>query len=59
LGDWLFESTEATGTQLWAALKSIHDDLPRARARVRDVMAKVSAIQHGMTEAIGRAVNAP
>ena len=57
LGDWLFESTEATGAQLWAALKSIHDDLPGARARVREVMAKVAGIQRGMTEAIGRAVN--
>jgi Polysaccharide pyruvyl transferase len=59
LGDWLFESTEATGAELWATLKSIHDDLPRARTRVRDAMAKVAAIQQGMTEAIGRAVNSP
>jgi hypothetical protein len=57
LGDWLFESTEATGAQLWVALKTIHDDLPRARARVRDVMAKVAGLHRSMTEAIGRAVN--
>lgn len=57
LGDWLFEATEATGAQLWTTLKSIHDDLPRARMRVRDAMAKVAGLQRGMTEAIGRAVN--
>lgn len=55
LGDWLFESTEATGDQLWAPLRAIHDDLPRARARVRDVMAKVADRQRSMTLSIARA----
>ena len=57
LGDWLFESTEATGAQLWTALKTIHEDLPAARARVREVMARVAGLQRGMTETIGRMVN--
>ena len=57
LGDCLFESTEATGAQLWTALKTIHEDLPAARARVREVMARVAGLQRGMTEAIGRMVN--
>ena len=57
LSDWLFESTEATGAQLWTALKTIHEDLPAARARVREVMARVAGLQRGMTEAIGRMVN--
>lgn len=59
LGDWLFEATEATGAQLWATLQSIHDDLPRARARVREAMAKVAALQRTMTEAVGRAISPP
>lgn len=54
LGDWLFESTEATGDRLWAPLRVIHDDLPRARARVRDVMAKVADRQRSMTLSIAR-----
>ncbi len=57
LGDWLFEATEATGDQLWAVVKTIHDDLPRARARVRESMDRVANLQRGMTESIGRAIN--
>ena len=56
LGDWLFESTEATADQLWATLRAIHDDLPRARARVRESMARVATLQEGMVRAVGRAL---
>ncbi|MEY2879098.1 MAG: hypothetical protein RLZZ15_1478 [Verrucomicrobiota bacterium] len=56
VGDWLFEIEKTSGAELWAALKTIHDDLPRARAHVRDAMAKVATLQRTMTEAIGRAV---
>ena len=56
LGDWLFEATEATGAQLWATLQLIHDDLPRARARVRDAMARVATLQAGMVHAVGHAL---
>ena len=56
LGDWLFEATEATGAQLWATLQLIHDDLPRARARVHEAMARVATLQAGMVRAVGRAL---
>lgn len=55
LGDWLFESTEATGDQLWSTLKSIHEKLPQARQRVATVKQKVAALQRGMTETVARA----
>jgi hypothetical protein len=55
LGDWLFESTEATGEQLWAALRPIHDDLPKARQRVATVMSQVAALQRRMVESVARA----
>ncbi|MBL9199034.1 MAG: polysaccharide pyruvyl transferase family protein [Opitutaceae bacterium] len=56
LGDWLFESTEASGEQLWSALRTIHEDLLKARQRVAGVMSRVAALQRGMTESIGRAI---
>jgi hypothetical protein len=56
LGDWLFESTEATGEQLWETLKTIHADLPRARTRVREAMARVAKLQEGMVRGVGRAL---
>jgi hypothetical protein len=55
LADWLFESTEATGEQLWAALRPIHEDLPKARQRVATVMSHVAALQRRMVESIARA----
>jgi hypothetical protein len=56
LSDWLFESTEATADQLWATVRAIHDDLPRARARVGEAMARVETLQTGMVRAVGRAL---
>ncbi len=58
VGDWLFEIEKTSGADLWAALKTIDADLPRARARVREVMAKVADTQRAMTLAIGHAVAA-
>ena len=55
LADWLFESTEATGEQLWSALRPIHDDLPKARQRVATVMSQVAALQRRMVESVARA----
>ena len=55
LGDWLFEATEATGEQLWSALRAIHEDLPQARRRVAAVMQQVSTLQSGMVESVARA----
>jgi len=58
VGDWLFEIEKTSGAELWDALKTMHGNLTHARSRVRDVMAKVAGLQQGMTEEIGRAVNA-
>lgn len=55
LGDWLFESTEATGEQLWSALRQIHEDLPKARQRVAAVMSHVATLQRRMVESVSRA----
>ena len=55
LGDWLFESTEASGEQLWSALRTIHEDLPKARQRVAGVMSRVAALQRRMVESVARA----
>ncbi|MET0263809.1 MAG: polysaccharide pyruvyl transferase family protein [Rariglobus sp.] len=35
LGDWFFEIEHATGDALWDRLRTIHFDLPAARARAR------------------------
>lgn len=59
VGDWLFEIEKTSGTELWERLRTIHADLPKARAHVRQAMTKVAAMQQGMTEAIGRALNSP
>lgn len=58
VGDWVFELEQTTGQDLWAKLQTIHADLPRARARVKDAMAKVAELQRGMVKAIERAVAA-
>ena len=58
VGDWVFELEQTTGQDLWAKLQTIHGDLPRARARVKEAMAKVAELQRGMVQAIDRAVAA-
>ncbi|MSU51623.1 MAG: polysaccharide pyruvyl transferase family protein [Opitutus sp.] len=58
VGDWLFELEKTSGQELWAGLKKIHDDLPRTRARVREVMTGVAKLQSGMALAIDHAVSA-
>ncbi len=58
LGDWLFEIEKTTGAELWSCLKTINDDLPEARSRLRKVMADVAKLQQGMAFAIGVAVAA-
>ncbi len=56
VGDWLFEIEKTSGQELWSSLKLIHEDLPRARSRVQEVMAGVAKLQLGMVKAIERAV---
>ncbi|MFM2168878.1 MAG: hypothetical protein RIS79_3249 [Verrucomicrobiota bacterium] len=56
LGDWVFESGEATGQQLWAKLQPLHKDRAAARAKVDAAMQKAAAIQKRMVDAIADAV---
>jgi len=58
LDDWVFESSEVSGQQLWGKLKPMHQDRPAARARVTAAMDKVTDLQRGMVEAIAQAVAA-
>jgi hypothetical protein len=58
VGDWTFELGQTSGKDLWAKLRLIHEDLPRARARVKEAMAKVAGLQRGMVLAIDRAIQA-
>jgi hypothetical protein len=55
LGDWVFEVGATSGAQLWETLRPLHENLPAARARVRDVLRRVAEIQRGMTLTLGRA----
>lgn len=56
LGDWVFESGETTGQQLWQKLKSIHEDRAAARTKVDAAMQQAAAIQKRMVQAIADAV---
>jgi len=58
VGEWLFECESVSGQELWEALRRIHADLPQARSRVREVMARVAEQQRGMTLAVARVVAA-
>jgi polysaccharide pyruvyl transferase WcaK-like protein len=56
LTDWVFESSETTGQQLWEKLKPIHEDCAAARAKVQAAMQQASGIQKRMVQAIADAV---
>jgi len=56
VADWLFEIEKTSGQELWKTLNTIHQDLPAARRRVRDVMTNVASLQKGMVKSIERAV---
>jgi polysaccharide pyruvyl transferase WcaK-like protein len=56
LGDWVFESGETTGPQLWTMLRPLLDDRSLAQARIRAAMTKAEIIQHRMVKAIADAV---
>jgi len=56
LGDWVFESSETTGQQLWEKLKPIHENRAAGRAKVDAAMHQAAAIQKRMVEVIADAV---
>jgi len=56
LTDWVFESSETTGQQLWEKLKPIHEDRAAGRAKVQAAMQQASGIQKRMVQAIADAV---
>lgn len=52
LTDWVFESNQTTGQQLWERLKPLHEDRPTAKARVQAAMTKAAGIQRRMVQII-------
>ena len=56
LQDWVFESGETTGQQLWEKLKPLHEDRAGGRAKVQTAMTKAAHIQKRMVQAIAEAV---
>ncbi len=56
LTDWVFESSQATGQQLWEKLKPIHENRAAGRAKVDAAMQQAAAIQKRMVEVIADAV---
>ena len=56
LADWVFESHQTTGPQLWEKLKPIHEDSTAGRAKVQEAMQQATDIQKRMVEAIADAV---
>jgi hypothetical protein len=56
LTDWVFESSETTGQQLWEKLKPIHEHRAAGRAKVQAAMQQASGIQKRMVQAIADAV---
>jgi len=56
LTDWVFESGQTTGQQLWDKLKPIHENRAAGRAKVQTAMQQAADIQKRMVEAIGEAV---
>ena len=52
VSDWTAEVDETSGPALWSRLKAIHSDPAQARARVREVMARVAGVQRRMVEGV-------
>jgi hypothetical protein len=57
LTDWVFESGQTTGQQLWDKLKPIHENRAAGHAKVQAAMQQAAAIQKRMVEAIADAVD--
>jgi Polysaccharide pyruvyl transferase len=56
LTDWVFESNQTTGQQLWEKLKPLHDDRAAGRAKVDTAMQQAASIQKRMVQVIADAV---
>jgi polysaccharide pyruvyl transferase WcaK-like protein len=56
LADWVFESSQTTGQQLWEKLKPLQEDRTAGRAKVQTAMQQAAGIQKRMVEAIADAV---
>lgn len=56
LTDWVFESSQTTGQQLWEKLKPLHEDRAAGRAKVDTAMQRAADIQKRMVQAIADAV---
>ncbi|WP_397382945.1 polysaccharide pyruvyl transferase family protein [Prosthecobacter sp.] len=56
LGDWVFESGETSGQQLWEKLKPLHEDRAAGRAKAQAAMQRAADIQKRMVKAIADAV---
>ncbi|MBU6302508.1 MAG: polysaccharide pyruvyl transferase family protein [Verrucomicrobia bacterium] len=56
LTDWVFESHQTTGQQLWKKLKPIHENRAAGRAKVQAAMQRATDIQKRMVEVVADAV---
>ena len=56
LTDWVFESNQTTGQELWEMLKPLHEDRAAGRAKVQAAMQQAAGIQKRMVQAIADAV---
>ena len=56
LTDWVFESSETTGQQLWEKLKPILENRAAGRAKVDAAMQQAAGIQKRMVEVLAEAV---
>ncbi len=56
LTDWVFESSQTTGQQLWEKLKPIHENRAAGRAKVDDAMQQAAGIQKRMVDVLAEAV---
>jgi hypothetical protein len=54
-GDWLFEIEQTSSAELWETLRPLHENLPKARARVTEIMTRVAELQRAMAETVARA----
>lgn len=53
-GEWLLEMDEAAPEALWSRLDAVQRDPAAARRKVQTVMVRVTALQRGMAESLGR-----
>jgi hypothetical protein len=52
LADWLFETDETSGAELWSRLEIIHRDPKNARAKVKSIFAGIEKLQKRMVDTL-------